>query len=373
MKVFAELSKRNHEQVSFFNDPATGLRAIIAIHDTTLGPALGGCRMWDYASEEDALKDVLRLSKAMTYKAAMAGLNLGGGKAVIIGDAKEGKSEMFFRSFGRFIEGLGGRYITAEDVGTSTEDMEWVRMETNFVTGFSPSLGGGGDPSPVTARGVYHGIQACVKYRYGKDAIQGMKVAVQGLGHVGMELANLLHQDGVKLYVSDLDPVNVQKAVKRFAATPLSVESIYDAPVEIFAPTAMGAVVNDETIDRLKCSIIAGGANNQLKDTDRHGQRLMEKGILYAPDYVINSGGLISAANAFEGNHERCSFKQAKKIYDTLMKIFALADQKGIATNRASDLLVHERLRKASELKRVYKPSLWGREYYAKMRHGSQT
>lgn len=373
MQVFAELAKRNHEQVSYFHDEDTGLKAIIAIHNTTLGPALGGCRMWNYESEADALRDVLRLSKAMTYKAAIAGLNLGGGKAVILGNSKTDKSEMLFRAFGRFIEGLGGRYITAEDVGTTIEDMERVRMETNFVTGFSRTLGGGGDPSPVTAKGVHTGIGACVKYRFHKNSINGMKVAIQGLGHVGMELAKLLHGDGCELYVCDLDESQVKKAEKDFGAKAVSVEEIYDVPADIFAPCALGAVINDETIPRLKCSIIAGAANNQLEKNDYHGKVLMEKGFLYAPDYVINSGGLINAANAFEGDHQRRAFQQAEGIYDSLMRIFSLADRDNIPTNKASDCLAEERLRQGANLKKIHRPSLWGREYYAKMRQTARS
>ncbi|MFT5317681.1 MAG: leucine dehydrogenase [Chlamydiales bacterium] len=373
MKIFDCLQRRGHEQVSFFNDEDTGLRGIIAIHDTTLGPALGGCRMWNYGSEEEALMDVLRLSRAMTYKAAVAGLNLGGGKAVILGNSKTDKTEMLFRAFGRFIEGLGGRYITAEDVGTTIEDMEMVRMETSFVTGFSRTLGGGGDPSPVTAKGVFYGIQACAKHRFDKDSINGMSVAIQGLGHVGMELAKLLHGAGVELHVADLDQELVDLAVKNYGAKAVSVNDIHKVDVDIFAPCALGAVINDDTINELKCSIVAGAANNQLDSTDLHGGKLNDMGILYAPDYVINSGGLINAANAFEGDHQRRAFQQAEGIYDTLMRIFTFADKEGVPTNRASDYIAEERLRQASKLKKIYKPGLWGREYYAKMRQTSRS
>lgn len=356
MKIFDSLQKRGHEQVSFFSDESSGLRAIVAIHDTTLGPSLGGCRMLDYEREEAALMDVLRLSKAMTYKAAIAGLNLGGGKAVIIGNSKRDKNEMLFRAFGRFIQGLGGRYITAEDVGTTSEDMEIVRMETHFVTGFARDLGGGGDPSPVTAKGVFHGMEACVKHKLNKNSLSGMSVAVQGLGHVGMELVKLLSAAGLEIYVTDLDESKTYEAVKQFGSKALPLEEIHLAKVDIFAPCALGAIINDETISQMNCSIIAGGANNQLMDSDHHGRELMRRGILYAPDYVINAGGLINAANAFKGLHYNCALRKVEGIYDTLMKVFSLADVKGIPTNKASDYLAEDRLRKVARLKSIYKP-----------------
>ena len=255
--IFEEIVKRGHEQVSYFHDPTLGLRGIVAIHNTVLGPALGGCRMWNYSSERDALVDVLRLSKGMTYKAAIAGLNLGGGKAVIIGDPKSDKSEELFRSFGRFIEGLGGRYITAEDVGTSVKDMEWVRTETQYVTGISRALGGSGDPSPVTALGTFSGIKATVKKQLGKDSLFGLKVGVQGVGHVGYHLCRYLTREGVELFVTDIDDASIKRVVEEFGAKVIDLDEIYESDIDIYAPCALGATLNDETIPKLRCSIVA--------------------------------------------------------------------------------------------------------------------
>ncbi len=355
-RIFATLAQKNHEQVAFLYDEPSGLRAIVAIHDTTLGPALGGCRMRPYATEEDALHDVLRLSEAMTYKAAIAGLNLGGGKSVIIADPRTDKSELLFRTFGRLIEGFGGRYIPAEDMGTTTEDMELVHMETDFVAGLSQTIGGGGDPSRVTAVGVHSGIKASVKHKLGKNSISGMSVAIQGLGNVGMYLLKLLHEDGAELYVTDVDQKKVDKAVEIFGAKAVGIDEIYACPVDIFAPCAMGAIINDETIPQLKCSIIAGGANNQLQDSSKHGRKLMQKGILYAPDYVVNGGGLINAAMELEGYSKERAFQKAHGIYDTLERIFALAEREQEFTEVASYRLAKERLKEALFLKKIYKP-----------------
>jgi leucine dehydrogenase len=373
MTIFKSLAKRDHEQVTFLHDEATGLKAIIAVHDTTLGPSLGGCRMWNYATEEEALIDVLRLSRAMTYKASIAGLNLGGGKAVIIGDYKTDKSEMLFRAFGRYVEGLAGRYITAEDVGTSIEDMENVRQETSFVTGLSRALGGCGDPSPVTARGCFHGIQACVLHRFNKTSISGMKVAIQGLGHVGMHLTKLLYHAGVEIYASDIEESRTNRAAKEYGVTIVPSDEIYSAPVDIFAPCALGAIINDQTIDQLKCEIVAGACNNQLEKNEYHGEELMKRGILYAPDYVINSGGLINAANEYEGYPQQRAFERAEGIFDTLLQIFRVAEKENISPNKASDFLAEERIRQAVQLKTIYKPRIWGREFFAKSRQPARS
>ena len=345
-----------HEQIAYFCDPHSGLKGIVAIHNTILGPALGGCRMWKYASEEEALVDVLRLSKGMTYKAAIAGLNLGGGKAVIIGDSKKEKSEDLFRSFGRFVEGLGGRYITAEDVGTSMKDMGHVRMETNYVTGITKTLGGSGDPSPVTAYGVYVGIKAAVKQKLGKNSLDGLKISVQGLGHVGTSLCEYLYNDGVQLFVTDIHQDAVQNVVKSFGAKEVGVDEIYSLDVDIYAPCALGATVNDKTLSKLKCSIIAGAANNVLKTPEIHGFELMKQGILYAPDYAINAGGLINVSNELEGYNRERAFSQAEGIYDTLMGIFKRSEKDGIPTNEASDLQAEDRIRQIGELKSFYLP-----------------
>ena len=354
--VFEEIVKRGHEQVSYFHDPTLGLKGIVAIHNTVLGPALGGCRMWNYSSEEEALIDVLRLSKGMTYKAAIAGLNLGGGKAVIIGDPKLDKSEELFRSFGRFIEGLGGRYITAEDVGTSIKDMDYVRMETKYVTGISKSFGGSGDPSLLTAFGVYLGIKASVKFKLKKDSLEGLSISVQGLGSVGMELVKYLSNDGMKIFAYDIDKKLVDEAIAKYGVISISSDDIYNQDVDIYAPCALGATINDDTIPLLKCSIIAGAANNILKDPKKHSEDLMRKGILYAPDYTINAGGLINVYNELEGYNKDRAFSQAEAIYDILMDIFYKSEKDGITTNLASNQKAEERIHKVASLKSFYLP-----------------
>ncbi|MFQ6612146.1 MAG: Glu/Leu/Phe/Val dehydrogenase [Fidelibacterota bacterium] len=357
-EVFNSMNYKDHEQVVFCNDPNTGLKSIIAIHNTTIGPALGGCRMWSYRSEEEALKDVLRLSRGMSYKAAIAQLNLGGGKSVIMGDAKKNKSEILFRSFGQFVDGLGGRYITAEDVGTSVKDMEWVRMETKYVTGISRALGGSGDPSPVTAFGTYIGMKATIKKQTGKDDLSGLKVSVQGIGHVGYHLCKYLYDEGVKLFVTDIYEDNLKRVVDEFAATAIKPDEVYKLDVDIYAPCAMGATLNDETIPLLKCSIVAGSANNQLEKESRHGQVLKDRGILYAPDYAINAGGLINVANELEGYNRDRAFQQAEGIFDTLLTIYDLADKEDIPTNKAADRVAEKRMKDVSKLKNIYLPRL---------------
>lgn len=354
MEVFEALGKKSHEQVVFSNDPTTGLRAIIAIHDTTLGPALGGCRMWKYDKESDALTDVLRLSQGMTYKAAVAGLDLGGGKAVIIGNSKTMKNEFLFRSFGRFVDGLAGRYITAEDVGTSEIDMEWVRRETKYVTGISRALGGNGDPSPVTALGTYVGIKACLQRVYGSDSVEGKKIAVQGVGHVGQHLLKLLSDEGARLYISDIDENKLKKATKEIKAKIVNNNDIYKLDVDLFAPCAMGGIINDDTIPMFKCKIIAGAANNQLEKESKHGKALLEKGILYAPDYVINAGGLINVYNEWQGNSREKALSQAEGIYHILTEVLDAAEKEGVATPVASNKYAEERIKRVRKHKKMY-------------------
>lgn len=320
--LFAQLSTFDHEQVVFCQDNSTGMKAIIAIHNTVLGPGLGGTRMWVYNNEKDAINDALRLSRGMTYKAAISGLNLGGAKAVIIGDAKTQKSEALFRKFGRFVENLNGKYITAEDVGTTTKDMEYVKMETEHVVGLPEWMGGGGDPSPVTAYGTYMGMKASAKQSWGNDSLAGKTVAVQGIGKVGFHLLEHLHEEGAKLYVSDINEDALKLAADKFGAIVVPSDDIFGLDVDVFAPCALGAILNDKTIPQLKCSIIAGAANNQLADEKIHGPQLVEKGIVYAPDFVINAGGLINVYSEWTGYNREKAYSQAENIYNTILSIY---------------------------------------------------
>ena len=350
MEIFDLIAQASHEEVAFWYDPSAGYHGIIAIHSTTLGPALGGTRFWQYASDWDALVDVLRLSRGMTYKAAVAGLNLGGGKAVIIGDpnTRAGR-DMLFRAHGRFVETFKGRYITAEDVGTSVEDMDYVQMETRWVTGVA---GGSGDPSPVTAFGVYRGMKACAEARYGDDSLAGLRIAVQGAGHVGYNLCRHLKEEGASILVTDINEKKVQKVVTDFGAEAVEPEEIYGAEAQIFAPCALGAVVNDETLPRFRFDIIAGAANNQLEE-ERHGDEVHRRGIMYAPDYVINAGGLINVYGELNGWSPDRAKRKAAEIYETLRQLFELAAEQGIPTYEAADRLAERRIEQVSVLKRA--------------------
>ncbi|MBI2416987.1 MAG: Glu/Leu/Phe/Val dehydrogenase [Ignavibacteriales bacterium] len=354
MSIFEAIAQHEHEQVVFCQDKESGLKAIIAIHSTELGPSLGGVRMWHYQKEEDALRDVLRLARGMTYKASVAGLNLGGGKAVIIGNPCAEKSEVLFRSFGRFVEGLAGRYITAEDVGITVKDIEHVRLETKYVCGISESLGGSGDPSPVTAYGVYVGIKACAHEVWGNDSLQGKRIVVQGLGKVGLHLAEHLSNEEAELFITDINPEKVTAALKTVKATAIKPEEVFTLKADIFSPNALGAVICDESINKLQCAIIAGGANNQLESEQIHGELLKQKGILYAPDYVINAGGLINVANELEGYSRDRALKQADGIYEVLKKIIKTSKEADIPTHEASNKLAEERIRSISRLSRYY-------------------
>ena len=292
--VFEMMEPMEHEQVMFFNDKDTGLKGIIAVHNTVLGPSLGGCRIWNYENESEALWDVLRLSRGMTFKSSISGINLGGGKAVIIGNPKVKRDEAFWRRFGKFVDSLNGKYITAEDVGTSTEVMSIVMQETKHVTGKPVSAGGTGDPSPFTAYGVFLGLKASVKELTGSDSLEGKRVAVQGVGHVGHGLVGHLTKAGAKVFITDINTVNLELTAKEFNATVVGTHEIYDLDVDIYSPCALGATVNSDTISTMRCSIIAGAANNQLADENLHGQMLLDKGIIYAPDFLINAGGVIN-------------------------------------------------------------------------------
>ncbi len=357
MEIFELLSAKSHEQIVFCNDESTGLKAIIAIHNTTLGPALGGTRMWTYASEEHAIIDALRLSRGMTFKSAVAGLNLGGGKAVIIGNPKTDKSETLFRAYGRFVEGLAGRYITAEDVGTDVQCMEWVRQETSHVTGISRALGGSGDPSPVTAVGCWMGMKACARERWGTDSLEGRHVTVQGVGAVGYHLVKHLANEGAKLTICDIDEGNLERAKSEMDVTIVSPDEIYGVSADIFAPCALGGVINDETIDKLDVQIVAGSANNVLDVEKRHGRALMARNILYAPDYVINAGGLLNVANELEGYNQERALRQAENIYHIILDVFATAKREDIPTNKAADTVALRRIAEISKLKSLYSPT----------------
>jgi leucine dehydrogenase len=353
MQVFEKLAEYRYEQLVFCHDKATGLRAIIAVHDTTLGPALGGCRMYPYASEDDAIVDVLRLARGMTYKAAASGLNLGGGKSVIIGDPRTGKSEALFRSFGRYIETLGGRYIVAEDVGTSTEDANFIRVETGHVVGVDVTRGGSGDPSPFTALGVLQGVRACVEEVFGTTSLEERTVAVQGVGHVGYHLCRRLHEAGARLIVADVDADALGRAVRKFGAKAVEPDEILTVPCDVYAPCALGATVNDASIPAFRCRIIAGSANNVLLEA-RHGEALAERGILYAPDYVINAGGLINVADELEGYNERRATKRVMRIEERIRSIIAISKRDGVATNVAADTLALERIAAISSMERLH-------------------
>jgi len=350
MDIFAAMQKYGHEQLLLSHDPSCGYFGIIAIHDTTLGPALGGTRFWHYESTEAAITDALRLARGMTYKSAVAGINLGGGKSVIIGDNKRTDREATFRAHGRFVETLNGRYITAEDIGTSPADMEHIKLETDHVAGL---LGLSGDPSPVTAYGVYVGIKAAAKDRWGSDGLGGRTVAVQGAGKVAYYLCRHLQSEGVKIIVTDIDQEKVKRVVAETGARAVAPDVIYDQPADIYAPCALGATINDDTLRRLKVEIIAGGANNQLAE-NRHGDELESRGILYAPDYVINGGGGINVYGEIHRWPAERAQKKAGEIYDTLLRIFEIARQERIPTYRAADRLAEQRIAAVAGLDKMW-------------------
>lgn len=355
MSVFSHKEFDQHERVSYFHCPQTGLKAIIALHNTNLGPALGGCRMWAYDSDEEALRDVLRLSRGMTYKAAVAGLPLGGGKSVIIGDARKVKTPEMMRAMGKAVDSLGGRYIIAEDVGTTVDDLNQIATQTKHAVGVSHG-GHGGDPSPVTAYGVYVGLKAAVKNRLGTDDLRGLTVAVQGLGNVGYNLCRHLHKDGAKLFVTDVQTERVNMAVQEFGATAVGLNDIYDVPADVFAPCALGAILNDDTIPRIKAKVIAGAANNQLAEA-RHGDVLRSRNVLYAPDYVINAGGLINVyyeyvtRNTGKATDPAAVNAHVEKIGETVESIFRKAEKEGLSTALAADRLAEERFCKKDACK----------------------
>jgi leucine dehydrogenase len=353
--IFQQLDEMDHEQVVFCHDKELGLKAIIAIHNTVLGPAMGGTRMWNYATDEEAVTDALRLSRGMTYKSAIAGLNIGGGKAVIIGDADQIKNEALMRRFGRFVDSLGGRYWTAEDVNMTTQDMEWIHMETPYVTGIPESMGGSGDPSPVTAYGVFVGMKAAAKKVFGSDTLQGKKVLVQGVGNVGSYLVAHLVENGANVFVADLNQKRVQNIVNKHNVTAVPMDQMFDIDIDIYAPCALGATINDDSLPKLKCSIIAGGANNQLKNEKTHGQMLIDRGILYAPDFLINGGGITNVYYEHTGNYNREKvMQQTERIYDTATAVWALSEKEGITPQEGAMRIALKRINDMGKVKLAY-------------------
>ncbi|MCC9136634.1 Glu/Leu/Phe/Val dehydrogenase [Pontibacter silvestris] len=352
--VFSQLAEHNHEKVVFCHDHDTGLKAIIGIHNTVLGPAIGGTRMWAYASEAEALDDVLRLSRWMTYKAAISGLNMGGGSAVIIGDAKEAKTEALLRKFGRFVKNLNGAFITAEDIGMTAKDMEYIRMETQHVTGLPEAMGGGGDPSPVAAYGTYMGMKAAAKKAFGSDSLQGKKIAVQGVGNVGAYLIELLAKENVQLFITDIYEDRLREVSSKYGARVVGMNEIYGLEVDIYAPCGLGGTINDKTIDRLKCKVIAGSANNQLRDETVHGAALEARGIVYAPDFLINAGGLINVCSELDGYNRESAYAQTERIYKYTLDILDLAEREGIHTQLAAIKMAEKRINNISKVRSTY-------------------
>ncbi|MFY0598305.1 MAG: Glu/Leu/Phe/Val dehydrogenase [Cyclobacteriaceae bacterium] len=351
--IFESMSQMDHEQLVFCQDDATGLKAIIAIHNTVLGPGMGGTRMWNYQSEEEAIKDALRLSRGMTFKNAIAGLNIGGGKAVIIGDARKIKDEMLMRRFGKFVNSLCGKYWTAEDVNMTSRDMEYVRMETPFVTGIPESMGGSGDPSPVTAYGVYIGMKASAKYAYGSDSLKGKRVLVQGAGHVGSYLVDHLIKDGAQVFISDIFQDKIDAVVnKHSSVSVVAPEEVYNFDMDIYAPCALGATLNKSTISSLKCQIVAGAANNQLDDEQLDGIRLKDRGIVYAPDFLINSGGITNVYYEQQGSYNREKvLEQTERIYDVCSDVLNFAANNDATTHEAALKLALKRIESVGKIK----------------------
>ncbi|TCZ88044.1 Glu/Leu/Phe/Val dehydrogenase dimerization domain-containing protein [Lysobacter sp. N42] len=348
--IFETLDTTGHEQVVFCHNKDAGLKAIIAIHNTVLGPALGGTRMWPYASEQEALNDVLRLSRGMTYKNAVAGLDIGGGKAVIIGDPAKDKSEALFRAFGKFVDSLGGRYITAEDVGIDVNDMEYVYRETEYVTGVHQVHGGSGDPSPFTAYGTLQGLMATLNRKYGNEEVGNYSYAVQGLGHVGMEFVKLLRERGAKVFVTDINKSLVERAVDDFGAEAVSPDAIYDVDADVYSPCALGGTVNENTLPRLKAKVICGAANNQLAN-NAIGDEVEKRGIVYAPDYAVNAGGVMNVALEITGYNRERAMRMMRTIYHNLTRIYEIADRDGIPTYKAADRMAEERIAMLGKLK----------------------
>ena len=356
MSVFERMQKDGHEQVVFCYDKATGLKAIIAIHDTTLGPALGGCRMWAYPTEEEAMADALRLAKGMTYKSAASGQNHGGGKSVLWGDPKQDKSEEYFRAFGRMVGTLNGRFVTGTDVGTEKTDFVWSKMESPYFVALPEEHGGSGDSSIITAFGVWKGIKAAANHLWENDCLAGKRISVQGVGKVGFHLVEHLHEEGAVITVTDVSEANLQRMRETFPDVAIvAPDRIFDIPCDIFSPNALGGVINDQSLARLTCQVVAGAANNQLTEP-RHGDELFSRGILYAPDYVINAGGLIQVADELLGYDRDRAFRKTAGIYEMLTQIFQISQRESIPTYIAADRLAERRIAKIAQLGRIYMP-----------------
>lgn len=353
MATIESFFSNEHEEIVFCQDNAVGLKCMIAIHNTQLGPALGGARMWNYETSDQAFEDVLRLSKGMTYKAAVAGLNLGGGKAVIMANPKAEKSEALFRCFGTFVESLNGRYITAEDVGTDVNDMEYIFMETSNVVGVARTHGGSGDPSPWTARGVLEGVRACVEFKYGKEDLRGLSVAVQGVGNVGRELVELFLENEMRVFICDIDRGRCEQFAAQKNVTVVSSDDIYSADVDIFCPSALGAVLNEKTIPKLRCKIVAGSANNQLASPEC-GDELFAKKIMYAPDYAINAGGLMNVSIEFEGYDEWRANRMIRNIYYVMKTILQHSAKEKMPEYKCADRVAERRISEISRLRGRY-------------------
>ena len=349
--IFNKMESGEYEQILFCHDKASGLKAIIAIHDTTLGPALGGCRIWNYDSEEEALIDAMRLAKGMTYKNAAAGLNIGGGKSVIIADPKSDKTEAMLRAFGRYVESLNGRYITAADVGSGPADLDIIYQETDYVVGISESYGSSGNPSPVTAFGVYRAMMRTAKEAFGDDSLEGKTVSVQGCGSVAYSLCEYLHEAGAKMIVTDINEEAVERVVNDFGAEKVGVDEIFEVEADIFAPCALGAILNDTTIPKLKVKAVCGSANNQLEDIEKHGQMLKDRGIIYAPDFIANAGGVINVADELLGYNRERALDNASRIYDQMGLVFDIAREQDITTAEAADRMAEERIATMKEVR----------------------
>jgi leucine dehydrogenase len=347
--VLSLMGGMEHEQVVFFQDLATGLKGIIGIHDTTLGPSLGGCRIWNYTDEASALWDVLRLSRGMTFKSAISGIDLGGGKAVIINSDKSQRTEAFWRKFGQYVNSLGGKYITAEDVGTSTQEISYIMKETTAVAGKPTDQGGTGDPSPYTAKGVFLGIKAGVKQAFGTDELSGRTITVQGVGHVGHYLVEHLVKAGARVIVTDINTDNINAVVKNYGVEVVSPDAIYDVACDVYSPCALGATINSDTIGRLKCAVIAGAANNQLADEVLHGRMLLDKGITYAPDFLINAGGVISCYREVKTLSDAETMGYIDAIYNKTLQIFQRAHTENLTTQEAAMRIAKERIAKAKK------------------------